>query len=368
MLVSRKVTRRTLTLLGTLAVAGCIAVAAALAATPILSTGPHGEKAYPATKVNLTAGEIAKVKSLHATAAIALHYGGNDWSTAQVAGLKHEFGVLGIKVVGVTDAHFEANQQVSDIQTLMTKKPSIIVSIPVDPVATASAYKKAAQAGIKLVFMDNVPNGMVAGKDYVSDVSADNYGNGVASAKLLAQAIHGKGTIGLVYHEADFFVTKQRYEGFKNTIKKYPGIKIVSEKGVPGPNFASQAETAAAAMLTRYPSLTAIWGVWDVPATGILSAARAAGRTNLVVATEDLGLDDAVPLAAKQMICCIGAQRPFDQGVAEAKLGAYALIGKKAPSYVAVPSLPVSHANVLQAWRTVYHAAPPKSLVKAFKK
>ncbi len=368
MFVSKKVTRRTLTLLGTLVAAGCVAVAAALAASPILSTGPHGEKAYPATKVNLTAAEITKVKSLHATAAIALHYGGNDWSTAQVSGLKHEFGLLGIKVVGVTDAHFEANQQVSDIQTLMTKKPSIIVSIPVDPVATASAYKKAAQAGIKLVFMDNVPNGMVAGKDYVSDVSADNYGNGVASAKLLAQAIHGKGTIGLVYHEADFFVTKQRYEGFKNTIEKYPGIKIVSEKGVPGPNFASQAETAAAAMLTRYPSLTAIWGVWDVPATGILSAARAAGRTNLVVATEDLGLDDAVPLAAKQMICCIGAQRPFDQGVAEAKLGAYALIGKKAPPYVAVPSLPVSHANVLQAWRIVYHAAPPKSLVKAFKK
>ena len=71
------------------------------AGAPILSTGPHGEKAYPATKVNLTAAEIQKVKSLHATAAIALHYGGNDWSTAQVSGLKHEFGLLGIKVVGV---------------------------------------------------------------------------------------------------------------------------------------------------------------------------------------------------------------------------------------------------------------------------
>lgn len=371
-------TPRSLVALALLAVAGVLVAATAASATtrallraaaaPILSTGPHGEKAYPATKINLTASELAKVKSLHATAAIALHYGGNDWSTAQVAGLRHEFGALGIKLVGVTDAHFEANTQVSDIQTLMAKKPSILVSIPVDPVATASAYKAAAKAGTKLVFMDNVPNGMVAGKDYVSDVSADNYGNGVASAKLLAAAIHGKGTIGLIYHEADFFVTKQRYEGFKAEIAKFPGIKIVSEKGVPGPNFASQAETAATAILTRYPTLTAMWGVWDVPATGILSAARATGHPNLVVATEDLGLDDAVPLAAKQMICCIGAQRPFDQGVAEAKLGALSLLGKKTPPYVAVPALPVSHGNVLQAWRTVYHAAPPASLVKAFKK
>jgi ribose transport system substrate-binding protein len=371
-------TPRSVVAITLLAVAAALVAAAAASATtrallraataPILSTGPHGEKAYPATKINLTAAQLAKVKSLHATAAIALHYGGNDWSTAQVAGLKHEFGVLGIKLVGVTDAHFEANTQVGDIQTLMAKKPSILVSIPVDPVATASAYKAAAKAGAKLVFMDNVPNGMVAGKDYVSDVSADNYGNGVASAKLLAAAIHGKGTIGLVYHEADFFVTKQRYEGFKAEIAKFPGIKIVSEKGVPGPNFASQAETAATAMLTRYPSLTAIWGVWDVPATGILSAARATGHPNLVVATEDLGLDDAVPLAAKQMICCIGAQRPFDQGVAEAKLGALSLLGVKTPAYVAVPALSVDHANVLQAWRIVFHAPPPASLVKAFKK
>ena len=32
--------------------------------------------------------EIAKVKGMHATAAIVLHYGGNDWSRAQVEGQK----------------------------------------------------------------------------------------------------------------------------------------------------------------------------------------------------------------------------------------------------------------------------------------
>jgi ribose transport system substrate-binding protein len=349
------------------AIAAISATAALAGSPPVLSTGPHGEKAAPASSVTLTSSEIAKVKGMHATAAIALHYGGNDWSTAQVAGLKHEFGLLGIKVLAVTDANFVAATQVSDIETLMQKKPRIIVSIPVDPVATAKAYKAAASAGIKLVFMDNVPQGMKAGVDYISDVSADNYGNGVVAAKLLAQTLHGKGTVALIYHEANFFVTHERYMGFKNTIKKYPGIKIVAEKGVPGPNFSAQAETAASAILTKYPSVTAMWGVWDVPATGILSAAKAAGRNDLVVATEDLGLDDAVPLAAKQNICCIGAQRPFDQGVTEAKLAAYGLLGKKAPPYVALPALGVTHANVLQAWRTVYHASPPGQLKKAFK-
>jgi ribose transport system substrate-binding protein len=349
-------------------VAAAAVVAVGEAASPIQSRGPHGEKGVLATTITLSPSEVEKVKGMHATAAIALHYGGNDWSAAQVAGLKHEFAALGIRVIAVTDAKFEANTQVSDIQTLLAKKPSIIVSIPVDPVATAKAYKQAAAAGVKLVFMDNVPNGMTAGKDYVSDVSADNYGNGVVSAQLLAKQLGGKGTIGLIYHQADFFVTHQRYEGFKATIARSPGIKIVSEKGIPGPNFAAQAQAAASAMLTRYPDLTAIWAVWDVPATGVIAAAKSAGRSNLVIATEDLGLDDAIPLAQRSMVCCVGAQRPFDQGVAEAKLAAYGLLHKKAPAYVVAPALPVSHANVLQAWQAVYHARPPQSLTSAYKK
>src|SRR5579885_2344682 len=123
---------------------------AALVKGQVYSTGPRGEIAASPSTVKLTAAQLQAVKAMHATAAIALHYGGNDWSTAQVAGLQHEFGVLGIKVIGVTDANFKPDKQVSDIQSLLAKKPSIIVSIPTDPVATASAYKAAAAQGVKL--------------------------------------------------------------------------------------------------------------------------------------------------------------------------------------------------------------------------
>ncbi len=344
-----------------------VATGAWAASPPVLSTGPHGEKPTAVSKVVLTPAEIAKVKAKHATAAIVLHYGGNDWSTAQVAGLKFEFAKLGVRVVAVTDANFKPDKQVSDIETVLVKKPSIIVSIPTDPVATANAYLKAARAGVKLVFMDNVPNGMKPGKDYVSVVSADNYGNGVASAKLMCKALNGKGDIGAVYHGADFFVTKQRWDGFRTTIQKScPGVKIVVSKGISGPDFAGDADTAAGAMLTRYPTLKGIWAVWDVPAEGVMSAARAAGRSNLVITTEDLGKNVAVELARNGLVRGLGAQRPFDQGVTEAKLGAYGLLGKKAPIYVALPALPTTHANVLQAWQQVYHAPAPREVKSAY--
>lgn len=360
--------RRPVLALG-IAIVGAVATGAVAATPPILSRGPHGEKPTPVSKVVLTRAEIAKVRAMHATAAIVLHYGGNDWSTAQVAGLRSEFGKLGIRVVAVTDANFKPDKQVTDIETVLVKKPSIIVSIPTDPVATATAYKKAARAGVKLVFMDNVPNGMKAGKDYVSVVSADNYGNGVASAKLMCRAVGGEGDIGAVYHGADFFVTRQRWDGFKTTIaKQCPGVKIVVSKGISGPDFAGDADKAAGAMLTRYQDLKGIWAVWDVPAEGVMSAARAAGRSNLIITTEDLGKNVAVELARSGLVKGLGAQRPFDQGVTEAKLAAYGLLGKKAPIYVALPALPTTHANVLQAWQQVYHAPAPSEVKQAYQK
>jgi ribose transport system substrate-binding protein len=337
---------------------------AALAALEgkVLSTGPNGEQPSPAADITLTDAELAKVKASKATAAIVMHYGGNDWSTAQVDGLKSEFGRLGIQVIATTDANFKPEKQVSDIETVLARKPKIIVSIPTDPVATASAYRKADAAGVKLVFMDNVPKGFKPGKDYVSVVSADNYGNGVASAHLMAEKLNGKGKIGVIFHAADFFVTKQRYDAFKKTITTdYPDVKIIAEKGIGGPDFAGDAEKAASAMLTQNADLDAIWAVWDVPAEGVLAAARAAGRNDLIITTQDLGQNVAIDMAKKGMVFGLGAQRPFDQGVTEARLAAYGILGKEAPPYVAVNALPVTQANLAEAWQTVYHQGlPPK--------
>ena len=159
----------------------------------VLSKGPNGEDPSPASSITLTDEELAKIKEMHATAAIVMHYGGNDWSRAQINGLQTQFAAMGIEVIAVTDAGFKPEKQVADIETIMAQKPSIIVSIPTDPTATAGAYKAAADAGVKIVFMDNVAAGLTAGKDYVSVVSADNYGNGVAAAHLMAKALNGGG-------------------------------------------------------------------------------------------------------------------------------------------------------------------------------
>jgi ribose transport system substrate-binding protein len=333
-----------------------------------LSKGPHGEDPASATSVSLSPEELEKIKGLKAKAAIVMHYAGNDWSQAQVAGLKAQFAKMGIDVIAVTDAGFKPEKQVADIETILAQKPQIIVSIPTDPVSTASAYQKASQQGVKLVFMDNVPKGLEAGKDYVSVVSADNAGNGAVAAHLMAKFLKGKGQIGLVYHAADFFVTRQRYDAFKKTItESYPGIKIVAEQGIGGPDFSGDGDKAASAILTSHRNVNGIWAVWDVPAEGVMSAARSAGKDDLVITNCDLGLNVAIDMAQNGFIKGLGSQRPYDQATTEALLAGYGLLGKQAPAYVALPALPVTRDNLLEAWKEVYHADAPDSIKKSLK-
>ena len=334
------------------------------AAGDILSTGPHGETATSATALSLTDEELAQIKEGGYTVALSFHYAGNDWSTAQQQGLQDQFEKMGIEVISVTDAAFKPEQQISDIENALTMNPDAIVAIPVDTVSSASAFKNAADAGVKLVFMDNCPDGLVAGEDYTSVVSADNWGNGVKSAEIMGEALGGEGKIAMVYFDANFFVTNQRDEAFRQTIaSEYPNIEIVEEAGFDDENKGAEVGDA---LLTKYPDLNGVYASWDIPAEGVASAALAAGRDDLVITTIDLGNNVAKIIAENGVIKGLGAQLPYDQGVAEATLVGYALLGKDAPPYVAVPALKVTHDNVLDAYEQVYHTPAPQDIQDAY--
>ncbi len=322
----------------------------------IKSTGPNGEKAAPASSLTLTDEEIAKLKAGSYSAAISFHYAGNDWSSAQQKGLEDTFKKYGINIVGTTDANFSVEQQVSDLETLTALNPDVMISIPTDAKATSDAFKRVSDRGIKLVFMDNVPDNFVAGENYVGAVSADNYGNGVIAAELIGDKLKGKGKIGIIHYDVDYFVTNQRLEAFEKTIKKkYPDIEVIAKTGFSDVN---QSTEVADAMLTQNPDLEAIFAIWDIPAEGVLSALTSAGREDVFVSSIDLG-DNIAKEIAQGKVLGVGAQLPYDQGVAEATMAAYALLGKETPSYVAVPATKVERNTIVSGYEMVYHKKAP---------
>src|SRR3954466_7584222 len=87
----------------------------ALSESNVLGTGPKGEPPTPPVGFGLTNDEVRRVRAMNATAAIVMHYGHNDWSRAQLAGLHAEFAEMGIDVIAAPDAGLDPDLQRAEI-------------------------------------------------------------------------------------------------------------------------------------------------------------------------------------------------------------------------------------------------------------
>jgi ribose transport system substrate-binding protein len=333
----------------------------------VVGQGPYGEKGVLFSDINLTDAQIAKVKAGHFTAAIVLGWLGDDWASQQLVGLHEEFNKLGIKVVAETNANWTDSQEISDLATVGVLKPNLVVSFPLNAETTASGYKSLAAAGTKIVFMDQVAQGLAPGKDYVSMVSSDNYALGMNIADMLAAAIGDKGTIGALYYAPDFYVTNIRYEGFIARLRaKHPNVRLVVAAGHNGPD---KGQEVTQGVLARHPNLNGLYGSWSIPAMGAVAAANVAGLSpsDFRIVCENFDQIVAANMAENGYIAGISAQIPYDNGITEAKLGALALIGEKVPTFVVVPPLKVVRANLAESYKTIYRKDLPADMAADLK-
>jgi ribose transport system substrate-binding protein len=326
--------------------------------------GPDGEKATPASELKLSDAEAAKLKAGHYTAALLWHTS-SDFVNAVTAGAQDEFGRLGIQVVAQTDANFDAAKQKSDVETVLAKKPSAILALPLDPVTSAEAFRPAVAAGVKIVLLSNKPKDYVQGKDYVTIVTDDLFQMGKIAADELAKAIGNKGKVAWIYHDANYYVTNQRDNAFKATIESdYPNIKIVAQEGISDP---ARAEDIAQALLLKNPDLDGIYVTWSEPAEGVLSALRAVGNTHTKLVTLDLSEPVGLDMVKGGNVAAIAADKAYELGRAMADAAGYGLLGKPAPAFVVAPVLAVTKANVAQGWEDSLHRQPPQSILDALK-
>ena len=329
----------------------------------IIGEGPNGETAASVDQLQPTAEEIAKVKAGHFRVGITMQTVNLDWSQLQVQGVTDTLKNYGVEVIGVASAEYQVDKQIADIENTIQRHPDGIISIPVDGTATAATYKKVSEAGIKLVFMDNVPPGLKHPEQYASMISADSQGNGWIAAQTLASCVSNGGTIGLINFGVDYFSTNQRTKGVRDWVaKNRPDIKL-KQADFTDPSKVSQ---IAGDFLTANPDVKGLFAVWDQPALDALTSMRAQG-IGIPVTTVDLGLQSAIEIAKGGPLKATGSQRPYDQGVAEALAMMKALVGGIPPAWVGVQSLPVVQSNVLEGYKTVFKKDPPPELAAACK-
>jgi ribose transport system substrate-binding protein len=335
--------------------------------TQCIGRGPFGEKAESPEVLNLTKSEMEQIKSGSYTAAISFHYSGTAWARLHEKGIKDVFSELGIKVVAVTDAHFDAELQIRQLGSIMAMNPDVLISIPADEIITAESYREVVRKGVKLVLINNVPSGFTR-EDYVTCVSVNERENGRIAGRILGEYLirNQKSRVGLLIHGAPFFATKQRDMSAEQVLlDEFPGLDIVAKE-----QFVSEKNVfdKCYELIKRHPEIEGLYVSWEGPALEVLKALQELKRTDIAVVTADLDSEVAMNMALGGPMKGLSAQRPYEQGMAMAMAAANALIGKSVPAYIGVTPYRITTENLLSGWQEVLKERPPVELVSAVKK
>jgi ribose transport system substrate-binding protein len=328
---------------------------------PISGLGPHGERAFPPERVVLLPEDIAAVRARALRVAIVLHTLESDWAKQQLAGLVGTLGDCGIVVIDVVDCRFSPDIQIAALDRLILEAPNAIISLPVANSKVADAHARVSKGGIRLVLLDNVPTGLLPGTDYVSLISADNFGLGKIAAEGLASSLPPGAQVGLLGYDADFFVTNEREIAFGKWIQlNRPDVTVRIKRF----STIDEAPAAALALVAAYPELAGLFVVWDTPANAAARSLRENGHS-LPIATVDLGRQAAIGLADGASFVAVAAQQPFLQGVTAARTTVTALLGRPTPAWVALPGLSVHAGNLVESFQAIWASpAPHEVLVK----
>ncbi|MEW9580322.1 sugar ABC transporter substrate-binding protein [Paraburkholderia sp. DGU8] len=194
---------------------------------------------------------------------------------------KHNPGQFDLITNGIKDETDTANQ-IRIVEQMIVSKVDAIVLAPADSKALVPVVKKAVDAGIIVVNIDNrLDPDVLKSKDLnVPFVGPDNRKGAEMVGDYLAKRLKAGDEVGIIEGVSTTTNAQQRTAGFKDAMQKV-GAKVVSVQS--GEWEIDKGNAVASAMLNEYPNLKALLAGNDNMAIGAVSAVRAAGKQGKVL-------------------------------------------------------------------------------------
>jgi ribose transport system substrate-binding protein len=255
------------------------------------------------------------------------------------AGLKEAADKQGYQLI-ITSRDFDLAKQQSQMENFVVQKVDAIIVCPADSKGIGPAIEHANEAKIPVFTADIAAQG----GQVVSHVASDNLSGGRLAAEFIAKALNGNGEVGIIGQQ-EVQSGLDRELGFKEEMKKYPGIKIVSVLN--GGGVRDRALKAADDMLQGNPGLKAIFGINDDSALGALSATEARGRSDMVIVGYDATPEAVKAIQRNSALKADVAQQPRDLGAKTIDVISTHFGGGQVPKSIAVP-VKIVDANTLK--------------------
>jgi ribose transport system substrate-binding protein len=181
---------------------------------------------------------------------------------------------------GIKD-ELDVGRQIDLVEQMIAQNVQAIVIAPADSKALVPVCRKARQAGIVVVNIDNKFDDAVLADAGVKlpFVGPDNRKGARAVAEHVARGLQRGDAVAIIEGAPNAFNALQRKLGFEDAATA-AGLKIVSSQS--GYWETDKASQVAAAVVTEHPEVKAILCANDSMALGAVSALRAAGRLGQV--------------------------------------------------------------------------------------
>ena len=178
----------------------------------------------------------------------------------------------------VADAKGDSDTQVSQIQDFITQGVDAIIYIPAGATAATVPMRAADDAGIPVVTVDRNPEG-APGDTFIA---TDSVAAAEALGDYVIEQTGGEGAVGVIQGQVGTTPEIDRDAGFTTALESSPGLTEVARQA--SSQWAQdEGFDIATDMLQAHPEITVLFGRADALALGAATAARSAGRDDILV-------------------------------------------------------------------------------------
>jgi ribose transport system substrate-binding protein len=225
----------------------------------------------------------------------------------------------------------DTSSQIKLVEQMIVSRVNALVIAPADSKALVPVLKKAIDAGIIVVNIDNkLDDGALKEKGItVPFVGPDNRKGAKVVGDYLAKQIKKGDPVGIIEGVSTTYNAQQRTLGFQDAMNA-AGAKVVSVQS--GQWEIAPANTVAAAMLNANPNIKALLCGNDNMAIGAISAIKAAGKTGKVLVVGYDNINAIKPMLADGRVLATADQFGSQQAVFGIEAVLKALAQKKKQS------------------------------------
>jgi ribose transport system substrate-binding protein len=254
---------------------------------------------------------------------------------------------LNIELVVKTAAQETSiEQQIQIVEDLIAAKVDAIVIAPGDSELLVPVLKKAEDAGIKLVNIDNRLDTAAikkAGAQAIPFISVDNDKAAYNSAKFISESAAPGTQAAILEGIRTADNARQRMEGAKRAFAESKGIKLVASESA---NWKiDEAYRVSKQLFDKHPDIKLLFAANDMMALGALKFLEETKRTQVKVAAYD-ALDEAVAEVKAGRLAVTVDQQAAEQGFQGVMLATRLLKGESVPALMLIDTRLITTANI----------------------